>query len=174
MHSSGTKDTKRVMEVRSAVEADLEQLNDLYNHYVRTSACTFDIEPITMDARKAWFAEFGGRYRLMVAVDADRVLGYAHTKRFRPKQAYDPSVESTVYIHKDEHGCGIGKALYTALFDAVEGEDIHRVYAGVTMPNPASVALHEAFGFRQVAYFNEQGRKFDRYWDVAWFEKELS
>lgn len=162
------------MDVRPAIEADLEELNDLYNHYVRTSACTFDIEPISMDARRAWFTEFGGRYRLIVAVDGDRVLGYAHTKRFRPKEAYDPSVESTVYVHKDEQGKGLGKRLYDALFEAIAEEDIHRVYAGITMPNPASLALHESFGFKQVAYFTEQGRKFDRYWDVAWSEKELS
>ncbi len=159
--------------VRTGEERDLEQLNDLYNHYVRTSPCTFDIEPITMDARCAWFGELGGRYKLLVAVEDDRILGYAGTKPFRPKQAYETSVETTVYVLESAHGRGIGKSLYAALFDAIAEEDVHRAYAGMTIPNPASFALHATFGFRQVALFTEQGRKFGKYWDVAWFEREL-
>lgn len=161
------------MDIREANEADLDQLNELYNHYVRTSPVTFDIDEISMEARREWFESFGGRYRLLVAVKDGRVLGYSHSKQFRPKQAYETSVETTVYIAHDQLGRGLGGRLYAALFEAIADEDIHRAFAGITVPNPASFALHESFGFRQVAYFTEQGRKFDRYWDVAWFEKEL-
>lgn len=161
-----------MINVRPATVDDLEGINGIYNHYVRTSACTFDIEEISMDAHREWFEAFGGRYRLIVAVDG-KVLGYAHSKPFRPKEAYETSVETTVYVAVDQHGRGIGKQLYAVLFDAIADEDVHRAYAGITVPNPASFALHESFGFRRVAYFTEQGRKFDRYWDVAWFEKEL-
>ena len=161
------------IEVRAGRSGDLEGLNDLYNHYVLSSPVTFDIEPITMDARRAWFEEFGGRYLLFVAIEGERVIGYAHSKYFRPKQAYETSIETTVYVSESEVGRGVGKQLYSALFAGLAGLDVHRAYAGITMPNDASVALHEGFGFRQVAYFTEQGRKFDKYWDVAWFEKEL-
>lgn len=161
------------MDIREAIETDLEQLNELYNHYVRTSPVTFDIDEISMEARREWFGGFGGRYRLLVAVENGRVLGYSHSKQFRPKQAYETSVETTVYIAHDHLGRGLGRRLYAALFEAIADEDIHRAFAGITVPNPASFALHESFGFRQVAYFTEQGRKFDRYWDVAWFEKNL-
>ena len=161
------------MEIRPGRVEDLEQLNDLYNQYVVTSPVTFDIEPITMDARRAWFEDFGGRYRLFVAAEGARILGYAHSKYFRPKQAYETSVETTAYLEQSAIGKGIGRQLYSALFRELAHLDVHRAYAGITMPNPASVALHESFGFRQVAYFTEQGRKFDKYWDVAWFEKEL-
>ena len=68
----------------------------------------------------------------------------------------------------------MGTQLYKSLFAALLGEDIHRAYAGIALPNPASVALHERFGFKKVAHFTEQGRKFGRYWDVAWYEKALS
>jgi phosphinothricin acetyltransferase len=162
------------LEIREGVESDLGELNELYNHYVRTSPCTFDLEAISMQARREWFREFGGRYRLVVAVEDERLKGYAHSKPFRPKAAYAPSVETTVYVAAGAEGAGLGKELYTTLFQLLSGEDIHRAYAGITMPNPASVALHERFGFQQVAYFTEQGRKFDQYWDVAWFEKALS
>jgi phosphinothricin acetyltransferase len=161
------------LEVRPGEERDLEQLNDFYNHYVRTSPCTFDIDEITLDARREWFAGFGGRYKLIVAVEDDAVLGYAHSKPFRPKQAYETSIETTVYVADGHHGRGIGNRMYEALFESLSGLDIHRAYAGITMPNAASVALHERFEFIQVAYFSEQGRKFGKYWDVAWYEKAL-
>jgi phosphinothricin acetyltransferase len=163
------------IEVRPGAAADLEQINEIYNHYVATSPATFDIEPITMDARREWFTHYAaaGRHRLFVVVDGPRVLGWATSSPLRPRRAYETSIETTVYVAPDDVGRGIGAALYAALFEALAGEDIHRAYAGVTQPNPASVALHERFGFVRAAVYTEQGRKFGRYWDVAWFEKPL-
>jgi phosphinothricin acetyltransferase len=164
-----------LVEIRDAVASDLPPLNDLYNHYVRESHSTFDIEPITLDWRAEWFSHYGtsGRYRLLVATEEDELLGFTMSSRVRPKQAYETSVETSIYLAATSVGRGIGTKLYAVLFESLEGEDIHRAYAGITMPNPASARLHERFGFKQVAYFTEQGRKFGRYWDVAWFEKEL-
>jgi phosphinothricin acetyltransferase len=161
--------------VRPATEADLELLNAIYNHYVRETHFTFDLEPISAEARREWFGHYSatGRHRLMVAVAGDAVIGYASSSRFRPKAAYLTSVETSVYLAPDAVGRGAGSKLYEALFKALEGEDVHRAYAGIALPNPASVALHERVGFKRVAHFTEQGRKFDRYWDVAWFEKPL-
>jgi phosphinothricin acetyltransferase len=161
------------LEVREAEERDLEPLNELYNHYVRTSPCTFDIEPISMDARRKWFEQLGGRYRLVVGTEGPRLLGYAYSGPLRERRAYETSVATTIYVAHGQHGKGIGTTLYSALFDVIADEDLHRAYAGITMPNATSVALHERFGFIQVAYFTEQGRKFDKYWDVAWYEKAL-
>jgi phosphinothricin acetyltransferase len=79
-----------------------------------------------------------------------------------------------VYVAHDRLGSGIGHDLYTALFADLATEDIHRACAGITLPNPASEKLHRRFGFRPVGRFSEQGRKFGRYWDVAWFEKDVS
>jgi phosphinothricin acetyltransferase len=67
----------------------------------------------------------------------------------------------------------VGSALYGELFKILEGEDVHRAYAGITLPNPASVALHRRFGFREIGVFREVGRKLGCYWDVAWYEKPL-
>jgi phosphinothricin acetyltransferase len=162
--------------VRPGEEADLEQLNEIYNHYVLTSPVTFDVEPISMDARKEWFGHYAavGPYRLFVAVDGSRVLGFAGSHPHRARKAYDTSVETTVYVAPDAVGRGVGSALYSALFAALEGQDLHRAYGGITLPNPASIALHERFGFTRAGLFTEQGRKFGRYWDVAWYEKPLS
>jgi len=163
-------------EIRPGAARDLEGLNDLYNHYVRETHITFDIEPLTMAERRDWFRHYGrsGRHRLLVAVRGAHVLGYATSSPWRPKQAYETSVETTIYLRPEEAGHGLGTRLYGALFDALATEDVHRAYAGIAIPNPASVALHEKLGFTQVAYYTEQGRKFGRYWDVAWFEKPLA
>jgi phosphinothricin acetyltransferase len=111
----------------------------------------------------------------MVAADADsqRILGYATSSPYRPKPAYSTSVEATVYVAPDAGRRGIGTLLYKALFAALAGEDVHRAYAGIAQPNEASVRLHERFGFRHAGTYTEVGRKFGRYWDVAWYEKEL-
>jgi phosphinothricin acetyltransferase len=163
------------VKVRAAVGDDLEALNTIYNQYIAETHYTFDLEPYTMDARREWFSHYAGtgRYRLLVALQDDQVIGYASSSRFRTKAAYGPSVETSVYLASEAVGRGTGTRLYRELFKALEGEDVHRAYAGVSLPNPASVALHERFGFKRVGVFTEQGRKFDRYWDVAWYEKPL-
>ena len=162
--------------VRPAAADDLDALNDLDNQYVLESHYTFDLQPITLHARREWFTHYGqtGRHRLMVAVSETQLIGYATSSRFRPKAAYETSIETSVYVAADTTGLGVGTKLYAALFSSLEGEDIHRACAGIALPNPASLALHERFGFKKVAHFTEQGRKFGKYWDVAWFEKAMS
>lgn len=159
--------------VRPCTEGDLDALNDIYNQYVIETHFTFDVEPITIEARLEWFSHYAttGRHRLLVAVSDGEIAGFACSSRFRPKPAYETSVEATIYLTPGAVGRGAGSKLYTELFKSLESEDVHRAYAGVALPNPASIALHERFGFKRVAHFTEQGRKFDRYWDVAWYEK---
>jgi len=161
--------------LRPASAADLEALTAIYNHYVATSAATFDLEPFTVDRRREWFSHYAttGPHRLIVAERDGRVCGYASSSRFRPKGAYATSVETTVYVEASCQGAGVGTALYRALFDALAGEDLHRAYAGVALPNPASVALHQRFGFETIGTYHEVGRKFGRYWSVQWLEKRL-
>ena len=163
------------VEIRPATAKDLAALNVIYNQYVAEAHYTFDVEPMTMDARREWFTRYGttGRHRLMVAVSEGRVIGYASSGPFRPKAAYATSVETSVYLAPESVGRGAGSRLYEGLFKHLESEDVHRAYAGIALPNPASIALHERFGFKRVAHFTEQGRKFGRYWDVAWYEKPI-
>jgi phosphinothricin acetyltransferase len=161
--------------VRDAREADLARINEIYNHYVLTSASTFDLEPATVDERLVWYGQFAtaGPHRLFVAEEEQIVLGYALSHQFRPRRAYDTTVETTVYCAPDATGRGIGRLLYAALFDAICAEDLRLAVAAITLPNDASVALHERFGFTLAGVMHGVGRKFDRYWDVAWYEKRL-
>ena len=162
--------------IRAATLDDLEALTGIYNHYVVHSAITFDLHPLTAGQRRPWFDEHAGSgpHRLLVAIDeSGTCVGYASSSRWRPKPAYHTTVEVSVYCHPEACGRGYGTALYAALFAALEHEDVHTAVAGVSLPNPASVALHERFGFRSVGVFHAVGRKFDKFWDVAWFERPL-
>ena len=161
--------------VRAAEDGDLAPLTDLYNHYVKTSPATFDLEPATLESRRLWMGRYAktGPHRLLVAVAADGIAGYATSGKLREKPGYLTSVETTVYVHPGRIARGIGRRLSAALFEALAGEDVHRAYAAIVTPNPASVALHARFGFEPVGLFRQAGRKFDRFWDVQWFERPL-
>ena len=163
------------IEVRRGTEDDLEALNELYNHYVVSSAVTFDVEQITREQREVWFRAFDthGPHQLFVATRETELVGFACSKSFRQKAAYATSVETTIYLAPGEGGGGTGSRLYGALFEALASEDVHRAYAGITLPNDASVALHTRFTFRDVGTYAEVGRKFGRYHSVRWMEKAL-
>ncbi len=161
--------------LRAARPGDLPALVAIYNHYVEAGPVTFDLEPFEVEARRPWFEQFAatGRHRLLVAEADGALAGYACSHRFRLKPAYDPTVETTIYLAPGQVGRGLGTALYTALFETLRTEDVHRAYAGITLPNPASERLHARFGFEPVGVFHEVGRKGGRYWDVGWYEKAL-
>jgi phosphinothricin acetyltransferase len=164
--------------IRPALLSDLPRLAEIYNHYILNTPITFNTRPFTVEEFAGWFEVHsdGKRHRLVVAVkngDDSRVIGYAGTGRFRLKEAYETTVETTIYCSPECTQRGVGTLLYGALFELIAGEDINRIVAGVTLPNPASVALHQRFGFRHVGTFTGNGRKFGKYWDVAWFERPL-
>ena len=163
------------LSIRTAVVSDLETLTAIYNHYVRETPVTFDLEPFGVDVRRSWLDDFGvtGRYRLLVAEEAGVLLGYAYSHRFRGKAAYDRSVETTIYLDPEATGKGVGRCLYEALFEELASEDVHLALAGITLPNPASQALHLRLGFEPVGVFKEVGYKFGRYWDVVWMQKPV-
>jgi phosphinothricin acetyltransferase len=164
------------LEIRGPRPEDVAPLTALYNHYVEHSPATFDIEPLTLEARRAWMAHYAttGPHQLWIADRAGEVIGYTTSSVFRHKPAYATSVETTVYIGPDATGTGVGGHLYAKLFESLAREAVHRAYAGVTVPNPASEALHVRFGFEPIGCFDEAGRKFDRFWSVQWYQKRLS
>ncbi len=163
------------VEVRAPEREALPGIVAIYNHYVLTTAATFDLEAVRVADREAWFHEHtaGGRHRLLVATRDGQLIGWSTSSPFRPRPAYATTVEVSVYCGAGETGRGVGSALYRHLFDQLRGEDIERLVAGVALPNPASVALHRRFGFSPVGVFSRVGRKFGRYWDVRWYERPL-
>ena len=168
--------TQHPLQVHTANRGDLDAIFRIYDHFVKTSHVTFDTQPYDRSRRESWFAQFAavGRHRLLVARCGDAVIGYASSKPFRPKPAYQTSVETTVYVAPDHPRRGAGMALMTALLEQVAAAGAHRAYAGIALPNPASIRLHEKLGFRLVGTLQEVGYKLDQFWDVSWYEMPLS
>ena len=161
--------------IRRAEPSDLPALLDIYNHYVLNTAVTFDIEPRTLEQRREWFSQFSerGRYQCFVAAKDGVAVGWASSSRFKERAAYDCTIETSIYLEQAATGLGLGRSLYEALFEAIAGEDIHRIFAGATLPNDASVRLHLAMGFTQFGVQSQIGRKFGRFWDVALFLRPM-
>ena len=164
------------MKIRDAETCDIPALTDLYNYYIRETAITFDIEPFSIAERTDWFNHYNhnGRHRLLVAESEGELLGYASSSPFRPKKAFETSVETSIYLLPKASGKQIGKQLYARLFEVLAPADVHRAYAGITVPNDISLAMHTRFGFIKRGVFREVGRKFGIYHDVEWWEKNLS
>ena len=163
--------------IRHGESAELNRLVEIYNYYVTNTHVTFDTTPFLVTDRIQWFNQFTdtGPHRLLVAESDGDVLGYATSTRFKSREAYNTSVESTVYLDPAVCGRGTGGLLYGVLVDQLVADPmVHRAYAGVALPNDASVALHLKLGFERVGSYHEVGFKFDRYWDVDWFEKDVS
>ncbi|MCU1599505.1 MAG: family acetyltransferase [Frankiales bacterium] len=152
--------------IRLATPDDLPSITTIYNHYVRHSHATFDLEPFA--DRAEWFSHYGAA-PFWVLVD-DEVTGYATSSVFRTKPAYRSTVETSVYVAPEAVGRGIGRALYADLLARLDEAGVHRCVAGIALPNDASVALHSACGFRPVGTFTEVGFK-GRWVDVAWYER---
>jgi len=160
--------------IRLAIERDAEQMLAIYAPVVEGTTISFELTP--PDA-----AEFRSRIRAvlerapwLVCDDGGRVTGYAYASQFRARPAYRFTMESTVYVHADHRRRGIGRALYTALFNCLRSQGFLGVIGGITLPNAASVALHESMGMRRVGSFEKCGFKFGAWHDVGFWEMELA
>jgi phosphinothricin acetyltransferase len=161
--------------VRTATAADLPAAAAIYTHYVLNTTITFNTQVRTP---REWTERFerdvqGGRHELLVAEVDGTVTGYVETGPFRPKPAYDRSIELSIYVAPDAQGSGAGSALYGALFERLAGRDLHRAYSIIALPNDASVRFHERWGFVHRGTLTEAGYKFGRYLDVAFYERAL-
>ena len=163
------------MRIRNATTSDLVRINDIYNYYVVNTPVTFDLVEIELQQRVVWFEQFSddGPHQLLVAEEEGTVVGFSWGHAFRLKQAYDTTVETSVYLAHYAIGRGMGTLLYEALFETLKGHDLRIAIAGITLPNDASVALHERLGFTPAGVMHDVGRKFEKYWDVGWYEKRL-
>ena len=147
METHQIRDERSGPTIRPAVADDLPAIDAIYHHYVLTSAATFELETTR---RTNWFAGFDGRrHRCLVAHEGADLCGYACSTRFRPRGAYATSVEVSVYLHPASTGRGLGTRLYRILLEGLRGLDLHRAYAGITLPNEASLYF---FAFGETAY----------------------
>ena len=162
------------MLIRPAEADDTVEIAYIYNYYIATSHATFEVDPVDaaeMELRLDAAQQKG--YPFLVADDDDEIVGYAYAHEYRARPAYRQSIEVSVYVRPRHDGKNIGSALYEKLLAEIKAAHFHAVIAGISLPNDASIALHEKFGFRKVAHFREVGRKFDRWIDVGYWELVL-
>ena len=157
--------------IRPATLDDAPAIARIYNHYVLNTTVTFE-EASVSDADMAGRLDSVQSANLpwLVIEEAGEVLGYAYAGKWNARSAYKRTVESTIYLANAATGRGLGSRLYTALFDVLRTQGMRVVLGGIALPNDASVALHERFGFKQVGQFAEVGFKFNRWVDVGYWQ----
>jgi phosphinothricin acetyltransferase len=159
--------------LRFARPDDGAQLAAIYAPIVADTAISFEAEPPDASAFARRIAEHDAAFPWIVATSDERVVGYAYASPWRGRRAYRFGAEVTVYVAASARGSRVGTRLYGALLALLREQGYRRAYAGIVLPNPASVALHEAGGFAHIGIFHATGFKFDRWHDMAFYECAL-
>ncbi|KRC65773.1 acetyltransferase [Aeromicrobium sp. Root236] len=163
------------MIIRDAVHDDLPAILEIHNDAIRTTTAIWDETEVGLDDRRAWFdGRRSAGLPVLVAERDGSVAGFATYGPWRPKTGYRFTVENSVYVHPDHRRRGVANALMPELIDRARAGDVHAIVAGIEATNTGSIALHERFGFRQVALLPEVGFKFDRWLDLAYLQLSLS
>jgi L-amino acid N-acyltransferase YncA len=163
--------TKRIRRIELS---DAEAVREIYAPFVSDGATSFETDAPDTPAIEQRIRELSGHYPWLVFEADAKVLGYAYACSHRARRAYQWCVEVSVYTHELARHCGVGRALYTSLFEILRRQGYVNVYAGITLPNPASIGLHESMGFVSVGVYPRIGFKFGKWHDVAWLQLRLS
>lgn len=161
------------MSLRVADPADAAAIREIYAPHVANSAVSFETEVPSVETMAQRIRERLPTRPWLVAVVDGAIVGYAYASPHRERAAYSWSCEVTAYVAAHAHGRGIGKRLYAALCTLLKMQHYVNAYGIIAMPNPASVALHEACGFRRTATFVHAGYKLGAWHDVGWWQCEL-
>ena len=156
--------------IRPATADDAAAIVDIYNHYILNTVVSFEEEAVSVAEIQDRMKRFTARFPWLVYEEDGRVLGYAYAAPWHTRASYRNTAESTVYLAQGAAGRGLGSQLYGELFERLHSLKVHAVMAGITLPNPASVALHEKMGFEKVGHHKEVGWKFDRWIDVGYWQ----
>ena len=156
--------------IRPATESDLVAINEIYNHYVQNSTCTYQEEPEPITSRQKWFNHHDERHPVIVAEDGGRVVGWGSLSKFHERSAFRNTVENSIYIHHDHQRRGVGAALLKELIARARATGFRAIIAGIDGEQAASAALHTKFGFQKVGHLEQVGFKFGRWLDVIYME----
>ena len=160
--------------VRLVEPRDADATRAIYNREVAESTVTFDMVERSLEDQRAWVAAHRGAHAAVVAVDDDgTVLGFASLSPYRSRPAYAPTVEDSVYVHRDHRGQGLGRRLLDDLVDRAREHGFHSVIARIVGGHAASIALHDRCGFEYAGTEREVGRKQSRWLDVVLMQRML-
>lgn len=163
-----------MLQIRDASAADAEACAAIYGPYVTGTAITFELEPPTAAEMAERITKAVATHAWLVLIDDGQVVGYAYGGPMKPRPAYRWSCEVSVYVSPTHHRTGAGRRLYDALFERLIARGYRTAVAGVTLPNPASEALHKSLGFEPIGIYRNIGWKHDSWHDVAWSQRPLA
>ena len=159
--------------IRLATAQDAGQIQAIYSPIVSQTAISFETEPPTVDEMRRRVKNTLKNLPWLVCVQQEKILGYAYASQHRARAAYQWCVDVSVYIHPQARRQGIGHGLYNSLFKILALQGFYNVYAGIALPNPASVGLHESLGFKPIGVYSAVGYKLGAWHDVGWWHLSL-
>jgi len=159
--------------IRIVAPSDARSVIEIYGPYCEESPVSFEIRPPTVDEMESRIAEIGQHYPWLLSQSGPEISGFAYAGPHREGAAYRWAVDVAVYVVPDCRGRRVGTALYTSLFEILKIQGFYKAYAGITIPNPASLALHKSFGFELVGVYRNVGFKAGAWHDVSWWEMTL-
>lgn len=161
------------MVIRAATLADASAILAIYAPFVLNTTVSFEYAVPTIDEFSQRIESIQQRFPYLVAEQNGRIMGYAYASAHRERTAYKWSADTSVYMHPDAHRQGVARQLYATLFDLLCRQGIYNVYAGITLPNPASEAFHRSIGFRPVGVYENVGFKFGVWHSTEWLQMAL-
>lgn len=162
-----------MVRIRLAREVDGEAITAIYAPFVESTAVSFETVAPAREEMIRRVVETTTIYPWLVCEFGGTVAGYAYATQHRARAAYRWSVDTSVYVDAAHRRCGIGRGLYTSLLGILRTQGFFNVYAGITLPNAASVTLHEAVGFKKLGVYQRVGYKLDMWHDVGWWQLVL-
>ena len=159
--------------IRLATASDAPAVQAIYAPYVRDTAISFEYDAPPVEEIRHRIASTSERYPYLVLEDRGEILGYAYASSLRGRRAYDWSIETTIYLRSDAVGRGMGRALYESLIPTLALLGYRQAYAGIALPNVASVALHQRVGFTHLGTYERVGWKLGQWHSVGWWQRLL-
>lgn len=160
--------------IRKVRESDIPEIIEIYNPFITKTTVSFEEEAVSAQEMQRRIGQVQDQGLPWLCAEMNgRLAGYAYASRWRERSAYRFTIETTIYLSPTYTGRGIGRSLYSTLLEQVRVHGMHQAIAVITLPNPASVALHEKLGFKQVAHFGEVGYKFNQWFDVGYWQRAL-
>lgn len=161
------------MEIRSATLSDAEAIRQIYNIEVLSTTVTFDLVERTEAEQREWILEHQGVYPAVVAIEEQRVIGFASLSPYRPRPAYSTTAEDSIYVAEIARGRGVGSALLGEIIERAGSHGFHAIIARIVGDHETSIGLHRHHGFELVGIEREVGRKFGKWLDVALMQRMI-